>query len=284
MRKFIVHLRSIIVASYPMLLLTMFLTIPGGLYAQNVEINISKGWEGDPPLLSSLVEFTRSESNLRVAVKRYVEDKASIKRRYEVLFSPARHKRLRDFHRAWQERLEELDFDALNHEGQIDYIALRNRIEYDLEMIKLAERQAKQMAPLLPFEDQIRLFQENRHDRKRVDPKTAAETLDGVANKISSLTNSLIAEAKETNGLVIRTGISSITAWTAARQIEHLQSVLKDFNTFYDGYDPIYSWWAREPYARADIALKNYVAAIDEYRSEERRVGKECRSRWSPYH
>ena len=24
--------------------------------------------------------------------------------------------------------------------------------------------------------------------------------------------------------------------------------------------------------------------AIAEYRSEERRVGKECRSRWSPYH
>ena len=24
--------------------------------------------------------------------------------------------------------------------------------------------------------------------------------------------------------------------------------------------------------------------AVSEYRSEERRVGKECRSRWSPYH
>ena len=23
---------------------------------------------------------------------------------------------------------------------------------------------------------------------------------------------------------------------------------------------------------------------LDKYRSEERRVGKECRSRWSPYH
>ena len=23
---------------------------------------------------------------------------------------------------------------------------------------------------------------------------------------------------------------------------------------------------------------------VDQYRSEERRVGKECRSRWSPYH
>ena len=30
--------------------------------------------------------------------------------------------------------------------------------------------------------------------------------------------------------------------------------------------------------ARGDDALKDYA------RSEERRVGKECRSRWSPYH
>ena len=26
------------------------------------------------------------------------------------------------------------------------------------------------------------------------------------------------------------------------------------------------------------------LADIEKYRSEERRVGKECRSRWSPYH
>ena len=28
----------------------------------------------------------------------------------------------------------------------------------------------------------------------------------------------------------------------------------------------------------------NDVVSFDENRSEERRVGKECRSRWSPYH
>ena len=26
------------------------------------------------------------------------------------------------------------------------------------------------------------------------------------------------------------------------------------------------------------------LALLEKYRSEERRVGKECRSRWSPYH
>ena len=34
-----------------------------------------------------------------------------------------------------------------------------------------------------------------------------------------------------------------------------------------------------------DGSVKDDTPAIcDEYRSEERRVGKECRSRWSPYH
>ena len=37
-----------------------------------------------------------------------------------------------------------------------------------------------------------------------------------------------------------------------------------------------------EAAVRAEIALENFVGLRS--RSEERRVGKECRSRWSPYH
>ena len=37
--------------------------------------------------------------------------------------------------------------------------------------------------------------------------------------------------------------------------------------------------------AEVDIALReNGFVQYSYYRSEERRVGKECRSRWSPYH
>ena len=40
------------------------------------------------------------------------------------------------------------------------------------------------------------------------------------------------------------------------------------------------------PRHRLYIALRqlSYAGALYAYRSEERRVGKECRSRWSPYH
>src|SRR3712207_9391992 len=33
-----------------------------------------------------------------------------------------------------------------------------------------------------------------------------------------------------------------------------------------------------------DVGGEIVVAPVGSYRSEERRVGKECRSRWSPYH
>ena len=42
----------------------------------------------------------------------------------------------------------------------------------------------------------------------------------------------------------------------------------------------------QEVFIQAELDQPEFVAmVVDEcYRSEERRVGKECRSRWSPYH
>ena len=37
--------------------------------------------------------------------------------------------------------------------------------------------------------------------------------------------------------------------------------------------------WDRSGASKASV-----IISLEEVRSEERRVGKECRSRWSPYH
>ena len=45
--------------------------------------------------------------------------------------------------------------------------------------------------------------------------------------------------------------------------------------------------WQQKPATPADIAAwfaAQEATGITPVRSEERRVGKECRSRWSPYH
>ena len=46
--------------------------------------------------------------------------------------------------------------------------------------------------------------------------------------------------------------------------------VVEDFRHRHDDIEEVFS--------------RNFEAALISMRSEERRVGKECRSRWSPYH
>jgi hypothetical protein len=238
----------------------LLLLTPCCLLAQNSDIILPEGWGDDPPELTSLVTFARSESDLRVAIVRYLEDKAAIERRYEVQFSPVRINRLTEFYLGWQARLTDLPFDDLNHEGQVDYIALRNRIDYDLETLRLEEERGQQIAPLLPFADSLRRLQEDRHDRKRVHPRTAAGTLNSVANEVSELTTELAEGTGDRPE-----DISPVVARRAAVQVLHLREVLADWNTFYDGYDPMFNFWVPEPYARVDAALESYAEAIDEH-------------------
>ena len=207
-------------------------------------------WASDPPDLSELVAFAETESALRVAVDRFVEDRAAIGRRYPVEYSPVRRDRYRTFYRGWQQRLAQLDFDGLGHEAQIDYVLLRNRLAFELEMLDLDERRWTEIAPLVPFADRLRALQEDRFDRVRVDPRTAAGTLDDVASEIEALTAGLPARAGGS--------VSPTVANRAAAYVAHLRETVADWNRFYDGYDPLFGWWSRVPHTRLDAALGAY--------------------------
>lgn len=221
---------------------------------------LDAGWEADAPALSSLVEFDRNTSEMRVALIRYLEDRAAIQRRYEVQYSPVRRERLRTFYRNWQRRLAELDFDALSQEGQIDYVLLRNRLEFELEMLDIEERRWQEIEPLVPFADDLRMLQEDRHDRKDIDPRAAAAVLDAAAQQMEQFTNALTEGRPDEQ--IFQTDVTPIVAHRAANYLEHLDEVLDDWNQYHHGYHPEYTWWATEPYDRLTEELDGYVEAI----------------------
>lgn len=240
----------------------LLLLAPLCLPAQTVDVALPDGWADDAPALSTLVTFARGESDLRIAIVRYLEDKAAIERRYEVQYSPVRTERLTEFYLGWREQLGKLEFDNLNHEGQVDYIALRNRIDYDLETLRLEEERGQQVAPLIPFADSIRRLQEDRHDRKRVHPRTAASSLNDVAKEIGRLTDALLAD--DAQAADRREDVSPVVASRAATQLLHLREVLQDWYTFYNGYDPMFNFWVPEPWGRTDTALESYANTVNE--------------------
>jgi hypothetical protein len=240
--------------------IALLLALPVAVFAQSPAPTTPAGWADDPPSLNALVELARTESVLRVAVTRYTQDIAAVERRYPVQYSPARIARLRKLHEGWRQQLATLDFSKLDREGQIDYLALRNRITYALDRLALDEQRAVQLKPLLPFYDDIRLLQEQRFDRKPVDARAAAATLDRITKQAGELTSALKEPPK--SGAKKSPAVSGAVAARAEAALQHLRETLKDFHNYYDGYDPDYSWWARKAYGETDAALQAYAEAI----------------------
>lgn len=226
--------------------------------------SLPAGWADAVPAVPSLVAFARSESDLATAITRYVEDRAAIERRYPVRYSPVRTERLRQFHGAWRDQLAALDFESLNHDGQIDYILLRNRITHDLEALRLGKVKFAELAPLVPFANEIRLLEEARLDKRRVDSRQAADLLAEVAARYGQLSEALDTsrEQKKTDEY---SDVSPVVAQRASEYLDHLLETLANWYTFYDGYDPVFTWWMSEPYGRAASAISSYAAALQRH-------------------
>jgi hypothetical protein len=243
--------------AFPTLGVLLFITVISVL-AESIQGQVPEraGWEAEPPVLSTLVEFDRSQSDLRVAVARYAEDRAALFRRWDVPYSPVRRDRLQDFYEGWQAGLRALDFDALNHEGQVDYVALRTQLAFEMEMLAQEAVAAREMEPLVPFARSIGLLQEARRERHDVDARATAATVDGLAAEVERLTATLrdrTAVAPEVKGVV---------AERAAQHVGQLRRILAGWHGFHSGYDPLFTWWVAKPYERLEAALGAHATAI----------------------
>jgi uncharacterized protein (DUF885 family) len=236
----------------------VLLLLPAAVHAQAGAAVAPAGWETFVPTVSSLVAFDREQSDLRSAVVRYDEDRAAVDRRYAVAYSTENHERLRQLLDGWRASLEATDFDALNREGQVDYVLLRNRIEFELAMLDEREGATASMAPLVPFAQAIGMLQETRHVGERPDARAAAQTLTDIADQVEELTDRV--RAGDARG----GGIGAVMALRAARWIESLAGTLEDWYEFAAGYDPLFTWWVEEPYGRVSEMLETYAATVEE--------------------
>lgn len=228
--------------------------------ANSAQASTDTTWASEPPALDALVEFDRGQSDMRAALVRYGQDQAALRRRYDVPGSPVLHQRQRDFYIGWLASLRDLDFDGLNHEGKVDYVLLRTRIEFELEMLDEEAQHAVEMAPLVPFGRTIQELQERRRDRLDVDPQASARTLAALARQLDSLTVTIRGAGDSTSATFA--GITPVIASRAESNISSLLRTLGSWYTFYNGYDPLFTWWVRAPYEQATESLEAYRTAL----------------------
>jgi len=216
------------------------------------------GWATGVPDLDAIVAFDRGQSDMQAALVRYQEDRGALLRRWDVQYSPRRQARMAEFYQGWLDALATMDFDDLNQEGKVDYVLLRNRIEFEQEELRLEQVALAEMAPLVPFAQTVTELQEAQRDRlPKIDARASAETLDALATQITAVT----AEVRRGGGARM-SGINGIIAQRAAGFTGQLRRTLADWHQFYTGYDPLFTWWTETPFEAVDEALNAHAQAI----------------------
>lgn len=247
------------------------LATPGGGQAAVFQVGVDGGLY--VPQLSELLVPSAAGSELRDIVARFVADRNALQRRWNVEWSPARRQRFREFYRGWAARLAELDFDKLSRQGRIDYILLSYRLRHELALLDREEKLFAEAAPLVPFASTIFSLEDARRRMERVDPMKAAESLVAIARaaeqvvmRVQAGLQSDSAARRPATGDTARAPLkpTKVVAYRGSEILSDASGALRNWYNFYAGYDPLFTWWARDPYRRADSLLTAYGRLLRE--------------------
>ena len=230
------------------------------------------------PDVATLV--TPSSSELRELVERFVTDRREIERFYDVKSSALHARRLHEFFETWQTQLAKIDYDQLGVDGRIDFTLLRTRLTHELRLLDREAQRAIEMAPLLPFTEDLARLQESRRTLEPIDAAAAAKAVDQIRQAVERTKSSVEATLKPAAEKTAPAFATKVVALRAANQLAELQKTFDDWFKFYDGYDPGFGWWTREPRKQTAQALDDYqkllrekLAGIDPKAKDEPIIG-----------
>ena len=200
-------------------------------------------------------------SEMRSAIERYTVDRGSLIRSYPVQLSRARRERFRKFYEEWLASLQSLDFESMSQDGKIDYILFKNHLEYELRQLDIQARQLSEIEPLVPFATTIIDLEESRRRMEPIDSAKVAATLNDLRKQVDERRRAIELGLR---GGDIANGVKKTVANRAVQAINGLRANLRNWYTFYNGYDPMFTWWNEEPYKSLDQSLTNYAAFLSE--------------------
>jgi len=80
-----------------------------------------------------------------------------------------------------------------------------------------------------------------------------------VAKELNDLNKEIV---KSISGVKKMDSVEMVLADYASASIRGLQSTLKNYYSFYNGYDPMFTWWVPKTYSVTDSLLNLYASAI----------------------
>ncbi len=213
--------------------------------------------------LSPDVADDLAPSELRPLLEYYIADRGSLQRSFFVNNSSARRDRFRKFYSDALERIQKLNFEGMSQEGKVDYILFRNHLEHELRLLDIEAKQQAEIEPLIPFGKTIVDFEESRRRMEPIDSARAAATLNDLKKQLD-LTRLRVEAGLRPGDNADAIRVKKTVAFRAVNAINSLRGNLRNWYTFFSGYDPLFTWWNETPYREFDESLGSYASFLSE--------------------
>ena len=212
------------------------------------------------PVVPNLQEIiAKPISPVRMISLRFDADRGNLNRTYTVAQSPFRFARMAKFYADWSKALADLDTKKLTDAGRNEVQQLQENVKRHQRELEQQKKAQAEVAFLLPFGGAIVGLEDSRRRMERLDSAKAAGVLMEMVKSIAKSHKAL--EASLAKGSTTKPPAKELRN-RAADAVRDLRTALRNWNGFYDGYDPDYMFWMGEPYKASDKALQDYIALL----------------------
>lgn len=210
-----------------------------------------------------LADLMAPHSEMQTFIERFQADRGSLEHSFTIAAFPRRQARTRQFLREWLGLLLNQDFEAMRQDGRIDYLVFKNYLEHELRDLDREDKRRQEQTLLLPFAQAIIDLEEAQCRMEHPDAAKIAGVLDSLKKQIDK-THKAVEEGLRffPSRAAIKT--TKMVANRAVATAHTLRKGLHEWFHYYEGYDPLFTWWAGEPYKAADDALGKYADFLRE--------------------
>jgi uncharacterized protein (DUF885 family) len=166
-----------------------------------------------------------------------------------VPLSPGRIARLKRFDTNWQSAVARIDGTKLTTMARGDLDGLKSSMAANLSRLDTEALTMAQASAVAPFAPKIVQLVEARIRVEDMNAQRAAATATDITKEIARLTTAPPRVNRE-------------QATLGATAVDQLKAMTTEWFTFYNGYDPLFTWWMGMPYAKLDESLGSYAALL----------------------
>ena len=168
--------------------------------------------------------------------------------------SPEERTRLDALYQEYLDKLTQIDFNGLQQECKVDYILFKRNLKEKIRASAEEAAQYKKIRHLFPFADSIYAIEKLRRRGHVLNSELLAKDWFEYGKTITDLKSKLKSD----------TTMDMDALYEAGLVIGDLRRAITSVYEFYNGYDPLFTWWMPKTYKELDDALAAYAANFKE--------------------